>query len=108
MARMTNKEYLLISEKLNAKNSEESLLDFCNDPACAWEVISRIFNAGLTLAMNESGVCTGNLGVAFDGMALDVDDKPLRAAMIVLQHDSNKTASEFGGAIQLLLACFLR
>lgn len=58
-------------------------VDYCNDPADAWPIIELIFRAGVTLMINDSGVTTSNLGEKYGGKSIDVNCKPLRAAMIV-------------------------
>ena len=55
----------------------------CHDPSHAWPIITFLFENNITLAMNGSGVLTGNLGVKYQGKSLDIEDNPLRAAMIV-------------------------
>lgn len=70
-----------ITEEINLMY--DSVKDYCNEPSRAWPIIELIFSKGVTLIINDTGVTTGNLGEDLNGESLDVDCKPLRAAMIV-------------------------
>ena len=49
----------------------------------SWEAIQAIFDSGITLIMNNSGVSTGNLGIKYDGYHADINFEPLHSAMIL-------------------------
>ena len=64
-------------------SSDVERFESCTNPSDAWPIIEWIFNQGVTFAMNDGGIMTGNLGSKYGGIKLDIAAKPLRAAMEV-------------------------
>ena len=54
-----------------------------NDAGDAWEAVQAIFDSGITLVMNNSGVSTGNLGEKYNGHCAEIHFDPTHAAMIL-------------------------